>query len=516
MNSPPTSTPHRKRKRAPSEAVINPLSHSPDTLRQFVLAGYPADKPLPSRAHPGFPHRGTSRPARKQLPTTTTTTAASSDDDDDDDDPTAAAAAAFRSTPASDADDDATATEGGWRTTDAETTDPESEPTTTTSSGNRRSRTRSRRGKHGNDTSTATTDRGARAYRARLGCLAAVVRRCLAEGDVARARRAFGLLVRARVYGRRVDLRRERFWEMGAEVLVREGEVGGGGRGGRVSRVRRGVGGRESDQGEGDGDEDGDGEGDWGQVVEGEGDGDGNVEDEEVKVERLARLKAYYEYLIQQYPYSKQHAGSAHNVLDFQVALFSAEMEAAHAANKRGLAKLQRGDSWEEEGSMDVDEPIEYGLEGMGEGELGGEQFETEPHLRGLSRRELKLREKENDVRLEALRRMTDIAQRMDTVMETIPFSRDHELLRLRAMVALYIGDLFMRPAPRSSSEDREGRRARADQRVKAKGLLSQIKSTGGLRDHDERLLATLDSDDEDDLEDADRSVLPMFSSMQV
>ncbi|KAH6856768.1 hypothetical protein B0I37DRAFT_426218 [Chaetomium sp. MPI-CAGE-AT-0009] len=476
MDSPPTTTTHRKRKRAPSEAVINPLSHTPDTLRQFTLAGYPADKPLPSKAHPGFPHRGIPRPSRKQGTTTTTAAGRSSptsDDNDNDnepdnDDPTTAAttsSAAFHSTPASDADDDATATEG-WRTTDAEITEPESADDT--GKGKTRRRSRSRRGK--NNSSAETADRGARAYRARVGCLAAVVRRCLAEGDVARARRAFGLLVRARVYGRRVDLRRERFWEMGAEVLVREGE----------------------------------------EVVEGEG------EDEEAKAERLARLKAYYEYLIQQYPYSKQHAGSTNNVLDFQVALFSAEMEAAHAAHKKGLERLQRGDSWEEESGMDVDEPIDYGLEGLGDGELGGEHPEPEDHLLGLSRRELKLREKENDLRLEALQRMTDIAQRMDTVMETMPFSRDHELLRLRAMVALYTGDLFMRPAPRSPSEDREGRGARAGQRVKAKALLRQIQTTGGLRDHDELLLATLDSDDEDDIEDGDRSVLPMFSSMQV
>jgi hypothetical protein len=249
-----------------------------------------------------------------------------------------------------------------------------------------------------------------------------------------------------------------------------------------------------------------------------DGEGGGEEEDEEAKAERLARLKAYYEYLIQQYPYSKQHAGSVNSVLDFQVALFSAEMEGAHAAHKRGLARLQRGDSWEEESGMDVDEPVDYGLDGLGEGEQVDDQSEAKHHhLRDLSRRELKLRDKENDLRLEALRRMTDISQRMDMVMETIPFSRDHELLRLRAMVALYTGDLHMRPAPRSPPEDREDRRARAGQREKAKVLLRQIKTTGGgLRDHDERLLETLESDDDDDTEDGDRSVLPMFSSMKV
>ncbi|KAH6631640.1 hypothetical protein F5144DRAFT_629621 [Chaetomium tenue] len=502
MDSPPTTTPHRKRKRAPSDAVINPLSHSPDTLRQFALAGYPAEKPLPSKAHPGFPHRSTSRPSRKQ---TTTTTIDSDTEPDAPTTTTTSPTAALPSTPASDADDDATATEGGgggsgdWlTTTDGETTDLDSNPSPKSTTRKRRSR------KHNNSNKEAGPDRDrtARAYRARVGCLAAVARRCLAEGDVARAKRAFGLLARARVYGKRVDLRRERFWEVGAEVLGREGgERKGEGKGGSG--------------GDGDGGEVmGEGEGGW----EGDVDGEGEEEDEEAKAERLARLKAYYEYLIQQYPYSKQHAGSVNSVLDFQVALFSAEMEAAHAAHKRGLEKLQQGGSWDEEdGDMDVDEPIDYGLDGLEEGEPGGEQSEAEHHLQGLSRQELKLREKENGLRLEALRRMTDISQRMDIVMETIPFSRDHELLRLRAMVALYTADLHMRPAPRSPAEDRQDKRARAGQREKAKLLLRQIKATGGgLRDHDERLLETLDSDDEDDTEDEDRSVLPMFSSMHV
>jgi hypothetical protein len=126
------------------------------------------------------------------------------------------------------------------------------------------------------------------------------------------------------------------------------------------------------------------------------------------------------------------------------------------------------------------------------------------------------MREKENDLRLEALRRMLDVAQRMDTVMETVPFSRDHELLRLRAMVALYVGDLSVPPAPRSTSENRDGKGARAGQRLKARALLRQIKDAGELRDHDEQLLESLASDDEDDTEDEGRSVLPMFSSMQV
>jgi hypothetical protein len=289
---------------------------------------------------------------------------------------------------------------------------------------------------------------------------------------------------------------------MGAEFLMREG-LGAG-------LVGDGVDGEGGEGGEGMG---------------GGGDGDGDGSNEE---EKLARLKAYYEYLIQQYPYSKQHvAHSANSVLDFHVALFSAEMEAAYAAQKRGLARLQRGedeeDGWEEGDAMDVDEPMDYGLrldsqEARSEGQ-GGLSPRQPDHLQDLGRRERRLREKEDELRLSALRRMTDIAQRMDTAMETVPFSRDHELFRLRAMVALYIGDLCVPPAPRSKSEDRDSKKAKQDQREKARGFLRRIKEGGGeLKAHDEQLLETLASDDDadDEADDDGASVLPMFSSMGV
>jgi hypothetical protein len=498
------STPHRKRKRAPSDAVINPLSHTPDTLRQFAVAGYPAEKPLPSKAYPGFPHRP-ARSKKYQSQTHRSSGAvldevdadAEENDADDIASSSEAAAGVPRSGAASDADvetngEDTTAS--GWQTTDFETTDIDNDNTDHSASGRRRPGRGA--GKRGGQKKGEEIDRRAHAYRARVGCLTAVIRRCLAEGDIATAKRAFGLLARAKVYGKKVDLRWERYWEMGAEVLMREGET----RGPR-----------------GDGDEDGNGEGDGAGAVEwvGEEQGDDGQKEEE----RLGRLKAYYGYLIQQYPYSKQHAASANSVLDFQVALFSAEMEAAYAAHRKGLERLQRdGGGWEDD--MDVEELPDYDFndDQGGIAEVDGQMLPSaQDHLQGLSRRELRLREKEDELRLAALRRMIDIAQRMDTVMEMVPFSRDHELLRLRAMVALYVGDLYVPPAPRSASEDTDSRRARAGQRAKAKGLLRRIKEGGGeLKDHDTALLESLVSDDEEDEEDEGTSVLPMFSSLEV
>lgn len=192
MNNPPFP-PHRKRKRAPSDQVINPLSHPPDTLRQFAVAGYPIEKPLPSKAYPGFPHRA-ARPQRT----------GESEDEDEDGNEEAAGPAFFRSrsaSAASDADgeqeddeDDDEDNDGEWRTTDGETTEAETDGG---GAKDHHGRGRTGKGKGGGGGGRGeTVDRQAQAYRARVGWLTAAVRRSLAEGDVATARRAFGLLVR--------------------------------------------------------------------------------------------------------------------------------------------------------------------------------------------------------------------------------------------------------------------------------------------------------------------------------
>ncbi|KAK3898265.1 RNA polymerase I-specific transcription initiation factor rrn11 [Staphylotrichum tortipilum] len=456
--------PHRKRKRAPSStststtAVINPLSHPPDTLRQFALAGHPVDQPLPSKLHPGFPHRAPrvrSRGGSKH-------TLPDADSDSDSANltlprprpPPSSSSPSAPLTAASDADID-TATEhepdSGWETT-----------TSTATSTARTSRTR--RGKD--------IDRRAQSHRARLGLLTTLLRRALAQGDVATARRAFGLLARARVRGRKVDLRWEGFWEVGVEVLMREADASSaGGENGAMG---------------------------WGE-----------------EYSEAGRLGMFLRFLMQQYPYSRQHvASSAGSAVGFRVALFAGEMEGVWEGQRRGLERFRGEEEDEVMGGFD-DEEVD------GDHERGRAQLEDdEDHLRGVSQHERRLRRRENELRLEALRRMTDLAQRMDTAMETVPFSRDPELLRLRAMVALYVGDLSVPPPPRSQVEEVEGKRARGLHRGKARELLLGVKERAGrLKEHDELLLRELESDDEEedgDGSDEGPSVLPMFSSMDL
>ncbi|KAL2120497.1 hypothetical protein VTJ04DRAFT_4524 [Mycothermus thermophilus] len=530
-----------------SNAIINPLSHPPDTLRQFAVAGYPIDQPLPSKAYPGFPHR-----AGKFPWACGEANEAAGDSDSDQGRPTTSArkgkprAAAAGGGEAGDADvdtnpsgpsdiDDVDATSSaGWLTTDGEgeTTADES---TTPSATRRRAKSKSQH----------ILDRRSQAYRARVGAVEAIVRRCLEEGDIVTARRAFGLLARAKVYGRKVDLRWERIWEMGAEVLMREGE--------EMKRRRRRQRKELDDEGE-------EGEGVKKEKEEGEEDVDGekqgeaeSEEDEHVAETRFSRLKAYYEYLIQQYPYTKQHAArSGPSAVDFHVALFSTEMEAVHSAHARGLARLERGDDddyddnndndnidnednpnpWNPDNididnynnttqhhhhdTMDLDPSSSsppgpannYGLRLTNFNSSDHEDTKTPnisapPQPGPTFTRHLR---RQNALRLTALRRMLSIAERMDTAMEAVPFSRDPEMLRLRAMVALYIADLQVPPSSPaglgggSGASGSSGRRERARERRRARDLLRRIKEAGGrLGEGDEALLRGLEQEEEEE-----------------
>lgn len=180
-----------------------------------------------------------------------------------------------------------------------------------------------------------------------LGVLVAVILTSLDQDDMARARRAFGLVCRTQVRGHPVDLRRQGLWTLGAEILMREG-------------------GRQQD--------DDDDKKRWGAT--------GN----------LPHLRAYLECLIRQYPYNRLHPTSVSD-LDFYPVLFGCEVY----------------DVWVEHKRADV--PVDDAL----------------ATLRGL-------------------------AARMDTLLENAPYNRSVELLRLRGMVALLMGDWAAPPGARDEA----------------------------------------------------------------
>ncbi|KAK3352355.1 hypothetical protein B0T25DRAFT_541798 [Lasiosphaeria hispida] len=308
------------------------------------------------------------------------------------------------------------------------------------------------------------------------------MQRFLAEGDIPAARRVFGLLARARVYGRNVDLRFDRYWEYGTEILMRAGE------GWRVE--------------------------------------DEDEDEEEVRLERaaanLAQVKAYYMALVRQHPWNKQHQLDHFSSLDFYPALFSCELEGIHTEHTRGLRRLDKeheADRWDENAhGMDIDHhhdrdplDLDYPMEGRGSPLAG---------VGGSSQSELRLQREKDGLRLHTLERMKELTKRMDDVMLPAPFSNDHELLRLRGMAALYMADLSIPLAPQSEEGEMDGKTAREDARAKAKSVFLKIKESGGVFE-EEWLLDMLSSDDEEEEEQEEEEddeenevTLPMYSSL--
>lgn len=362
------------------------------------------------------------------------------------------------------------------------------------------------------------------------------------------------MLVRADVNGRKVDLRFGGFWEMGAEVLMRSGEdrekqlegLWGGGDGDGTQDGRLGLG-RLEEEG-----------------VEGE---DSKERRERKRLLRAAKnreqVRAYYETLIHLHPWSRLHPNKM-GALDFYPALFGFEMEACFAEHKYGMEELDRqplsldlidddGDLPMEDGfgrdDMQIDEFGQSALDplrsspppspsGYHRGNGGMDNVhplyrsEMEEDERRSRRPEVRLRSEKDKLRLKALEQMRDVARRMDAVMENTPYNKDVEILRLRAMVALYVGDLSVPVSAseietemeteterereeggggrwKSSHEERineeEGRRAQAVERERARGLFVKMREMRGgeLEEGDEWILELIsggggDGEDED------------------
>ncbi|KAL2286361.1 hypothetical protein FJTKL_07132 [Diaporthe vaccinii] len=397
-----------KRKRSLShhlpDDAINPLSHSEGTIKQLRTAGLTADDLLPSDYIPDFPHRAI-RPSHQHH---------YADDGSEDD---------------KEGDDDGSGSDEGR------------------AHGARKARQR-RQSRDAQDK--------------QLGFLTNVILRALEEGDIPRAKRAFGMVRGSQVRGRPVDLRKNALWSLGAEIVMRDGEV-------RSRSVLLGEPGLEAGAGERE---------DRG--VEDEGDAATRRKRRWGSAANMPRLRAYLESLVRQYPYNRLHPDSISD-LDFHPVLFSCELYDAWAEHRLALERLaEDSESWSD-GDLDVvpemDMPDYYDDDG-GAREDG--QYRQGQNLSGRERRQ---RQAKAELGVRALTAMRDVAARMDALMENAPYSRSAELLRLRGMVALYIGDLSVPPAPRTEDEDEEGSRVRVLEQERAKAFFVRMVKSGGRAD---------------------------------
>ncbi|KAH8889801.1 hypothetical protein GQ53DRAFT_748033 [Thozetella sp. PMI_491] len=394
----------RSHSQLPPES-INPLSHPPLLLSQFAVAGYPENHPRPAEIYPGFPHRPL--PYDRGL-----------------------------------AQGDEVLERRGEGESEGEGHEGEDD-------GLGQAQAQTEAWEH----TRIAAERRSKRYEKHLSGLIGVIQAGLEEGDILRAKRAFGLLMRREIKGKQVDLRHNGLWVVGAEILLREGETPDDymtATGERKRRVPTA----------------------W----------------------NMAKVRNYYEGLIRQYPYNRLHQDSI-SARQFYPAMFAIEMDYVYSAHMAGLEELGE-ESWSlpnesRRGPMELDQPGFYDMDRPRPGyedpyhpAFGYEQHDDDGLPTGVKADpgapSAAVRAQRNQLRTQALNRMLEITERMDHAMENAPFGTDHEMLRLRAMVALYTADLSIPPPPRGMDEEAKGRKERVAHWRRARELFEKIIEDGG------------------------------------
>ncbi|KAE8371266.1 hypothetical protein BDV26DRAFT_136232 [Aspergillus bertholletiae] len=222
-----------------------------------------------------------------------------------------------------------------------------------------------------------------------LAVLSSILHRCLLNRDFIRAGRAWGLILREEFQGSQIDARTEGRWGIGAEILLR--------RDCQLSDTTSGP---------------------TGVVKTGQ-----RTEVSKLYFTRkgFEAAKQYYERLVVQYPFRKV-APDFTSSLHFYPAMFGlwvyVTQEESNAArkdirNSQGPASKENLD----DAASDLDS-------------IDGSSQETQSLVA--------------EIRAIELHEAQKIATRMDEVLVSPPYSDSPELLELRGMVSLWIGDLFI------------------------------------------------------------------------
>lgn len=220
-----------------------------------------------------------------------------------------------------------------------------------------------------------------------FGTLTAILHRSLLRGDYTRAGRAWGLILREEFRGLPMDVRSEGRWGIGAEILLRRGQQDAMMNVPPTSRSAT------------------------------------NQEDNTplpFTKTGFTQAKEYYERLILNHPYSKTapHATSA---LHFYPAMFGLWIYVAQEQSKAAAREVLEREQSSDDSMNEEDSSVDY------------------------ERREsIKRHNLTATIRAQELEQAQQIATRIDQLLGSPPYSDSPELLELRGMVSLWIGDLFV------------------------------------------------------------------------
>lgn len=269
-----------------------------------------------------------------------------------------------------------------------------------------------------------------------LSVLTTILQRCLLEGDIPRAGRAWAMLIRAQVGGKGIDLKGSGYWAIGAELLIKAGET-------KPSPRRQ----RDSDAEIQDG---------------GEQEQDDGATEAEQKGEKrygsadgLEKAKEYYERLILQHPYKRQFHGNV-SALEFWPAMVGCEIYGIQHEQKESLRKVAESEENEDDEALGSQSDLDPEPAEEDEDIYAAEERRK---VRERNKRSEKRWQERDEIRKTAFAAYEKLAARLDELMTTPPYSDSHVLLRLRGMLALCIGDLMVPALPideEDSDEDGE------------------------------------------------------------
>ncbi|KAJ5215748.1 uncharacterized protein N7498_002155 [Penicillium cinerascens] len=223
-----------------------------------------------------------------------------------------------------------------------------------------------------------------------LSVLTAILHRSLLQGDYTRAGRAWGLLLRDEFRGMPMDVRSEGRWGIGAEILLRRGppEASGDDHHSSLNDLSK------------------------------------RSTTSPFSKKGFAEAKEYYERLILNHPFSKTHPNSI-SALHFYPAMFGLWVYVTQEESKIARKNLLDREESSEELSDEEDSSMDF------------------------ERREAAKRHALTaTVRAQELDQAQQIATRMDMLLGSPPYADSPQLLELRGMVSLWIGDLIISSLP--------------------------------------------------------------------
>jgi hypothetical protein len=234
----------------------------------------------------------------------------------------------------------------------------------------------------------------------------------LAQGNIAKAAKAFGIILQLRPRTQSIDIRLHNLWSIGAEVLMQQKE--------KLEEtdqhlLKRSASGKSSD-------------------------GFRMAESQWGSSSNMSEMKSYFELLIRQYAYDHKlpHKLSA---VDFWLALLSCELSNIYAEHLGGIARLEDEIRLQRIGSARQDRtmPISPNASDTGsrrsdfEGGSSGLPYEPTEHW---------VKDQKEAICQRTLIGLRDINLRMEKLMDQLPYSKNAHFLQLKEMTTLFSIDL--------------------------------------------------------------------------